>query len=117
MGLFDYMWIQFYNNPRCLTLTNKLYWWNKWTTVNVITIQTQGLFGGFSTSLRAYANGYITAAILVSEVLPEIKTSSKYGGVMLWNNYYDRIANYSSIIKESLIMKLFPVDGPTLASF
>ncbi|GLJ20985.1 hypothetical protein SUGI_0383560 [Cryptomeria japonica] len=72
---------------------------------------------GFSTSLRAYANGYITVVVLIFEVLPEIKTSSKYGGVMLWDNYYDKIANYSLIIKESLIMKLFPIDGPTLAAF
>ncbi|XP_059075082.1 acidic endochitinase-like [Cryptomeria japonica] len=116
-ALFDYVWIQLYNNPHYLTITNKLYWWNKWTTVNVTTIQTWGLSRGFSTSLRAYANGYITVVVLIFEVLPEIKTSSKYGGVMLWDNYYDKIANYSLIIKESLIMKLFPIDGPTLAAF
>ncbi|CBI40448.3 unnamed protein product, partial [Vitis vinifera] len=61
-GLFDYVWVQFYNNPPC--------------------------------------HGFIPVADLTSTVLPAIKGSAKYGGVMLWSKYYDDQTGYSSSIKS-----------------
>nr|POE48384.1 acidic endochitinase [Quercus suber] len=69
-GLFDYVWVQFYNNPPC--------------------------------QYSSAGSGFIPAADLTSKVLPAIKGSAKYGGVMLWSKYYDDQAGYSSSIKSSV---------------
>ncbi|CBI40449.3 unnamed protein product, partial [Vitis vinifera] len=63
-GLFDYVWVQFYNNPPC--------------------------------------HGFIPVGDLKSTVLPAIKDSAKYGGVMLWSKYYDDQTGYSSSIKSEV---------------
>ncbi|KAM2280263.1 hypothetical protein ACFX1S_041001 [Malus domestica] len=47
--------------------------------------------------LPAAGSGFIPVGDLTSKVLPAIKGSSKYGGVMLWSKYQD---NYSSSIKS-----------------
>nr|KJB19884.1 hypothetical protein B456_003G123100 [Gossypium raimondii] len=41
-------------------------------------------------------------ADLTSKVLPSIKGSTKYGGVMLWSKYYDDQTGYSSSIKTDV---------------
>nr|KYP77191.1 Acidic endochitinase [Cajanus cajan] len=62
-GLFDYIWVQFYNNPPC-------------------------------------RSGYVSPDVLNSQVLPFIKGSAKYGGVMLWSKFYDN--GYSTAIKANV---------------
>ncbi|MBA0754715.1 hypothetical protein Gogos_021945 [Gossypium gossypioides] len=46
--------------------------------------------------------GFIPVADLTSKVLPSIKGSTKYGGVMLWSKYYDDQTGYSSSIKTDV---------------
>nr|GME01788.1 acidic endochitinase-like [Ipomoea batatas] len=103
-GLFDYVWVQFYNNPSCEyngSATNLLNSWNnEWST-----IPTGKLFLGLPAAPEAApSGGYIPPDILVSDVLPGIKDTPKYGGVMLWDRYYDKITNYSSKIKPNVYM-------------
>ncbi|KAF6134816.1 hypothetical protein GIB67_002217, partial [Kingdonia uniflora] len=51
--------------------------------------------------LTRYLKGsFIPASDLNSSVLLEIKSSSKYGGVMQWSKYYDDLDGYSSLIKS-----------------
>ncbi|GLJ20993.1 hypothetical protein SUGI_0383690 [Cryptomeria japonica] len=104
-GLFDYVWIQFYNNGQCEyasgDATNLVNTWNQWTT-SITTVQTEGFFLGLPASSAAAGSGFIAPATLISDVLPQIKTSSKYGGVMLWSKYYDEQTGYSSAIKASV---------------
>ncbi|GLJ59551.1 hypothetical protein SUGI_1513900 [Cryptomeria japonica] len=104
-GLFDYVWIQFYNNPTCQyadgDASNLVNFWNQWTT-SVATAQTQGIFLGLPASSEAAGGGFIPTDTLISNVLPQIKTSSNYAGVMLWSKYYDEKTQYSSAIKASL---------------
>ncbi|XP_077251251.1 acidic endochitinase-like [Tasmannia lanceolata] len=96
--LFDYVWVQFYNNIDCQyssgSTANLINSWNQWTTV-----QAGQIFLGLPASSDA-APGFIPADILTSQVLPAIKGSSKYGGVMLWSKFYDN--GYSSSIKSSV---------------
>ncbi|CDP09309.1 unnamed protein product [Coffea canephora] len=68
-GLFDYVWVQFYNNPPCQ---------------------------------YSAGSGFIPATDLTSQVLPAIKDSDKYGGVMLWSKYYDDETGYSKSIKSDV---------------
>ncbi|CBI22575.3 unnamed protein product, partial [Vitis vinifera] len=98
-GLFDYVWVQFYNNPPCQYTTgntNKLLnSWNRWTS----SINSR-IFLGLPASSAAAGSGFIPANVLTSRILPVIKRSAKYGGVMLWSKYYDDQSGYSSSIKS-----------------
>nr|QCO76333.1 chitinase [Tamarix hispida] len=83
-GLFDYVWVQFYNNPQCeytSSPSNFRKAWTKWAS-----IKAGKVFLGLPASRKAANNGYLTPATLKSKVLPIIKKSKKYGGVMLWSS-------------------------------
>ncbi|GLJ21152.1 hypothetical protein SUGI_0386920 [Cryptomeria japonica] len=68
--------------------------------LTVKTTQKQNFFLGIPASTKAtFAGGFIPANALISEVLPEVKESVQYGGVMLWNEFYDDKAHYSMSIK------------------
>jgi chitinase len=98
-GLFDYVWVQFYNNPPCQysgNANNLLSAWNQWTTVEA----KQVFLGLPAAPAAARSGGFIPADVLTSQVLPAIKNSPKYGGVMLWNKQFDY--GYSAAIKGSV---------------
>jgi chitinase len=101
-GLFDYVWVQFYNNPQCQYAagnTQKLInSWNKWTS----SISAGKIFIGLPAAPAAAGSGYIPANVLTGQILPVIKRSAKYGGVMLWSKYYDDQNGYSNGIKSSV---------------
>lgn len=82
-GVFDYVWVQFYNNPPGQyangNANNLLNSWHKWTSVNA-----RQIFLGIPAAPAAAAgSGYIPPDALKTLVLPRIKTSPKYGGVMV----------------------------------
>ncbi|KAE9611335.1 hypothetical protein Lal_00011452 [Lupinus albus] len=101
-GLFDYVWVQFYNNPQCQyasgNTNNLINSWNQWTSS-----QAKQVFLGLPASeAAAPSGGFIPTDVLISQVLPTIKTSPKYGGVMLWNRFNDIQTGYSDAIKASV---------------
>uniref|UniRef100_A0A493R6X2 chitinase n=1 Tax=Ipomoea carnea TaxID=89640 RepID=A0A493R6X2_9ASTE len=99
-SLFDYVWVQFYNNPRCHYLGNATNLLNSWNN-DWSTILTDDLFLGLPAAPQAApGGGFIEADDLISEVLPTIKATYDYGGVMLWSKYYDD--DYSSKIKPDV---------------
>ncbi|KAH1239332.1 Acidic endochitinase [Glycine max] len=69
-GLFDIVCVQFYNNPPC-----------------------QYNSGAIS-PLKMHGSRQLEV------VLPAIKGSAKYGGVMMWSRYYDAQSGYSSSIRS-----------------
>ncbi|KAJ7951212.1 acidic endochitinase-like [Quillaja saponaria] len=99
-GVFDYVWVQFYNNAPCQyasgDITNLENAWKQWTS----DITATKIFLGLPASGQAAGSGFIPAADLISKVLPKIRDSEKYGGVMLWSKYYDDQSGYSSAIKS-----------------
>ncbi|KAJ6972426.1 hevamine-A-like [Populus alba x Populus x berolinensis] len=101
-GLFDYVWVQFYNNPPCQYAsgedTSLEDAWKQWTSA----IPASKIFLGLPASPAAAGSGFIPVPDLTSNVLPSIKDSSKYGGVMLWSKYYDDQSGYSSSIKNDV---------------
>ena len=100
-GLFDYVWIQFYNNPQCHytgTATNLLARWRQWAAA--LPSRSQIFLGLPAASAAAPSGGYISPSALISQVLPTIKKTPKYGGIMLWNKLYDK--TFSSAIKNSI---------------
>ncbi|XP_051117671.1 acidic endochitinase-like [Andrographis paniculata] len=95
-GLFDYVWVQFYNNPPCQYSSGMASLEKAWKDWN--TVPAGQIFLGLPASPQAAGSGFVPAGDLTSQVLPEIKDSGKYGGVMLWSKYYD--TGYSSSIKS-----------------
>ncbi|OWM64072.1 hypothetical protein CDL15_Pgr011527 [Punica granatum] len=101
-GLFDNVWIQFYNNPlaQCQYSSGNtndiLSSWNTWTSST-----TAGkIFLGLPAAPEAAGSGYIPPDVLTGQILPQIKTSAKYGGVMLYSKFYD--TTYSTTIKDQV---------------
>ncbi|GMP61280.1 hypothetical protein CsSME_00023804 [Camellia sinensis var. sinensis] len=101
-GLFDYVWVQFYNNPPCQytsgSIGNLEDAWKQWTSA----IPATKILLGLPAAPDAAGSGLIPVTDLTSKVLPAIKGSAKYGGVMLWSKYYDDQSGYSSSIKSHL---------------
>ncbi|XP_052172425.1 hevamine-A-like [Diospyros lotus] len=100
--LFDYVWVQFYNNPPCQYTagnTDKIITsWKKWTA----SIPARRVFLGLPASPGAAGSGFIPASVLTTQILPEIKSSPKYGGVMLWSKYWDDQSGYTDSIRGSV---------------
>ncbi|KAL0346638.1 UNVERIFIED_CONTAM: putative pectinesterase 53 [Sesamum calycinum] len=99
-GLFDYVWVQFYNNPPCQYssgMTDLEQAWKQW-----VSIKATEIFLGLPAAPAAAGSGFIPADVLTSKVLPAIKGSNKYGGVMLWDKYYDDQSGYSAAIKNNV---------------
>ncbi|XVF82616.1 hypothetical protein PTKIN_Ptkin16aG0063400 [Pterospermum kingtungense] len=101
-GLFDYVWVQFYNNGPCQysagNTKNILASWSRWASMKGV----KKLFLGLPAATAAAGSGYIPPGVLTSKILPVIKKSPKYGGVMLWNRYYDKVHGYSAAIKREV---------------
>lgn len=104
-GLFDYVWIQFYNNPPCQysgNSQNLIASWNVWTS----NINARYFFVGLPGSPQAAGSGFATTTQICNEILPEIKKSEKYGGVMIWSRYWDKISpEIINCVKGSSLIK------------
>lgn len=101
-SLFDYVWVQFYNNPPCQytsgNTNNIINSWKLWTT----RVNAGKIFLGLPAAPQAAGSGFIPADVLTSQILPVIRKSKKYGGVMLWSKYWDDQSGYSSSIQTSV---------------
>lgn len=103
-GLFAYVWVQFYNNPPCQydsssgSTSALLAAWQQWTSA----LPNARLLLGLPASSAASGSGFIPSDTLLSDVLPQIHSSSNYGGVMLYSYYYDQSSGYGSSIKSSV---------------
>ena len=100
-GLFDYVYIQFYNNYCHYDSANPSAFkasWNQWTSSSI----NARLFLGLPASPEAAHSGYVPSEVLISQVLPFVRSSTKYGGVMLWNKFFDDKSQYSAKIKAKV---------------
>ncbi|KAH3677245.1 hypothetical protein WICMUC_001826 [Wickerhamomyces mucosus] len=102
-GLIDFAFIQFYNNPECGATTS--FNWNTWA-------EAYGsdsgltLFVGLPASSTAAGSGYVETDLL-SSTLKDVKSSSKFGGVSLWDASQafaniDGEVNYAQAVKAVL---------------
>lgn len=100
--LFDYVWVQFYNNPPCQYASGKtenlVKSWIRWTG----SVKAEKIFLGLPAAPQAAGSGFIPADVLRADILPVIRRSKKYGGVMLWSKYWDDQSGYSSAIVTSV---------------
>ncbi|EOY02495.1 hypothetical protein SCA6_017726 [Theobroma cacao] len=97
-GLFDYVWMQFYNNY-CEYKGNASdvkATFDEWSDG----VPATKFFLGLPAAPSGASSGFIPQNVLISQILPLIKKADKYGGVMLWSKYYDDLTGYSSSIKS-----------------
>ncbi|CAL4974621.1 unnamed protein product [Urochloa decumbens] len=110
-GLFDHVWVQFYNNPPCQyasgDTSNLRSAWKTWTQA----LPSASVFLGLPASTKAAGSGYIDPQAL-ARVLPAVNGSANYGGIMLWSRYYDMDSGYSA----KLLGKADPPSGSPLPS-
>jgi len=101
-GLFDYIWVEFfYQNPCLYTngdATELLKAWGRWTAG----VPNSKIFLAIVVASDEEIAGYIPPQDLISKVLPTIKQSSNYGGVAIWDRYFDLSNNYTAQIKDSV---------------
>ncbi|KAE8077815.1 hypothetical protein FH972_016341 [Carpinus fangiana] len=64
--------------------------WNRWTN----SMKAGKLLLGLPAAPQAAGSEYVPPNVLTSRILPIIKRSSKYGGVMFWSKYYDNRTGY-----------------------
>lgn len=100
-GLFDYVWVQFYNNPPCQYSTatgNAINLFDSWSNQWASHQGVNKLFLGLPAAPQAApSGGYIPPQDLIDKVLPFVEQSPNYGGVMLWSRYWD--VDYSPAIR------------------
>uniref|UniRef100_A0A8I6WZ83 Chitinase n=1 Tax=Hordeum vulgare subsp. vulgare TaxID=112509 RepID=A0A8I6WZ83_HORVV len=72
--------------------------WKQWTSG----VHAEYIFLGLPAAPAAAGSGFIPAGSMESQVLPALKGSGKYGGVMLWSKFYDDHVGYSSAIKNAV---------------
>nr|XP_009415163.2 PREDICTED: acidic endochitinase-like [Musa acuminata subsp. malaccensis] len=100
-GHFDYVWVQFYNNPSCdysSGVSGLSSAWGTWTS----SLSSSAVFLGLPASTDAAGSGYIPPDDLTNQVLPAINTASNYGGIMLWSRYYDLNSGYGAAVRNSV---------------
>ncbi|CAM0885010.1 unnamed protein product [Alopecurus aequalis] len=75
-GLFDNVWVQFYNNEQCEGAGLQSAW-DTWTS----SVKAGSFYLGLpaSPSTGAAGSGYISPADLISSVLPGVQAASNYG--------------------------------------
>ncbi|RCV33096.1 hypothetical protein SETIT_7G055300v2 [Setaria italica] len=101
-GLFDRIHVQFYNNPVCSYRAGNVgaftRAWQKWTR----SFPRSSVYLGLPAARGAAGSGYVPPATLVSKVLPIVRRSRNYGGIMLWSRYWDLQTGYSRAVKHAV---------------
>ncbi|KAJ1298538.1 hypothetical protein BS78_01G461100 [Paspalum vaginatum] len=103
-GQFDVVWIQFYNNPVCEyandngDVSSLVSAWRSWTSG----VKAGSFYLGVPASKDAATNGYIEPADLTGTVIPAIRDIGSYGGIMVWNRYFDVQNSYSGQVKAGV---------------
>ncbi|CAA6653966.1 unnamed protein product [Spirodela intermedia] len=100
-GVFDFVWVQFYNNPPCQYSNGTPAGSGRHGQTTGPTSHRQGVPGA-SRCPAAAGSGFLPPQVLISQVLPAIKSSPKYGGIMLWNKLFDDVTGYSNAVKGSV---------------
>ncbi|TVU17572.1 hypothetical protein EJB05_33616, partial [Eragrostis curvula] len=104
-GLFDYVSVQFFNNPKCnyaaVGVANNLsVLWEQWARG----LPSASLFLGLPASPDAASSGYITPKALATQVLPLVKSAAaNCRGIMLWSRFYDKETNYNIVAGTSAL--------------
>ncbi|KAJ1275681.1 hypothetical protein BS78_05G154400 [Paspalum vaginatum] len=97
-GVFDSIHVRFYNSDDghtdCSMYSEQV--WDWWAAA----FPSSRIYLGLPASPEAAKEGYLYPKSLYYGVLPVVQKAANYGGVMLWDRYYDKASNYSSYVKR-----------------
>ncbi|GJN38455.1 hypothetical protein PR202_gb27494 [Eleusine coracana subsp. coracana] len=95
-GIFERIHVRFYDDPDCAVFWQQE--WEKWTTAYPYT----KIYFGLPASPEAAkgGQGYVHPKNVYYGILPVVQTAANYGGVMIWNRYYDKLSDFSSYIDQ-----------------
>ena len=94
-GIFERVHVRFYDDPDCAAGFSAAEW-RKWTAAYPFT----KFYVGLPASPQAARSGFTEPGALRRTVLPVAQTAANYGGVMVWDRYFDKRSNYSGSIKS-----------------
>ncbi|TKW00621.1 hypothetical protein SEVIR_8G122900v4 [Setaria viridis] len=96
-GIYERIHVRFFDNDGhadCNAYSEEV--WDSWTAA----YPSSRIFLGLPASPEAAKEGYLYPKSLYYGVLPAVQKAANYGGVMLWDRYYDERSNYSSYVKR-----------------
>ncbi|KAL5205251.1 hypothetical protein ABZP36_033460 [Zizania latifolia] len=97
--LFRRIHVRFYDDPRCsynhAGLAGVMAQWNKWSA----RYPNSQIFLGLVAANVTGKNDMVAVGELHRKLLPHVQNTDSYGGVMLWNRYYDSQTHYGRYVK------------------
>ncbi|TVU24340.1 hypothetical protein EJB05_26772, partial [Eragrostis curvula] len=93
--MFDRIHVRMYGGDR-KCLVSPVEWWQNWASV----FPRSKVFVGLAASPDEDAAAYIPPSDLYSRLLYTAKIEPNYGGVMIWNRYYDKNTGYTKAINQ-----------------
>ncbi|BAF28881.2 Os11g0700900 [Oryza sativa Japonica Group] len=98
--LFRRIHVRFYDDPSCsynhAGLAGVMAQWNKWSA----TYPDGQIFLGVVAANLTGKNDMVAVGELRDKLLPAVQNTDTYGGVMLWNSYYDSLTHYGRYVKD-----------------
>ncbi|WVZ62150.1 hypothetical protein U9M48_011930 [Paspalum notatum var. saurae] len=90
-GIFERVHVRIYDDADC-----EAYWhtaWDEWTAAYPATRFYVGMTASEMT------HGWVHPKNVYYDVAPSVQKADNYGGFMIWDRYYDRLSNYTSMVK------------------
>ncbi|XP_006663118.1 xylanase inhibitor protein 1-like [Oryza brachyantha] len=98
--LFRRIHVRFYDDPSCsynhAGLAGVMAQWNKWSA----RYPDGQIFLGLVAANVTGKNDMVGVGELHGKLLPAVQNTDTYGGVMLWNRYYDSLTHYGRYVKN-----------------
>ncbi|KAJ1288026.1 hypothetical protein BS78_02G056900 [Paspalum vaginatum] len=90
-GIFERVHVRIYADADC-----EAYWhlaWDEWAAAYPATRFYVGMTASEMT------HGWVHPKNVYYDVAPSVQKADNYGGFMIWDRYYDRLSNYTSMVK------------------
>ncbi|EAY81872.1 hypothetical protein OsI_37037 [Oryza sativa Indica Group] len=98
--LFRRIHVRFYDDPSCsynhAGLAGVMAQWNRWSAA----YPDGQIFLGLVAANLTGKNDMVGVGELRDKLLPAVQNTDTYGGVMLWNSYYDSLTHYGRYVKD-----------------
>lgn len=99
-GLFERIHVRFYDDAKCSYnhggLSAVMEQWNRWTA----RYPGSQVYLGLAAANVPGKNDNVFIKSLYYDLLPNVQKANNYGGIMLWDRYYDKQTKYGQTVKH-----------------
>ncbi|XP_062198058.1 xylanase inhibitor protein 1-like [Phragmites australis] len=99
-GLFERLHVRFYDDARCsynrAGLRGVIEEWSKWTARYP---RSQVYLGLAAANVPGKYGDKVSLEALYYDLLPNVQKAGNYGGIMLWDRFYDKQTRYGAAVK------------------